>query len=85
MQECKWVLDIANRQLSKMLVLTRDGLVAHSRITARFRHVSYFNNNICHKGAISRIGLQMYWSMDQVLKYIPRYKEEKEITDETSS
>ena len=40
MQEYKWVLDIANRQLSKMLVLTRDGLAAHSRVTARFRHVS---------------------------------------------
>ena len=49
MQEYKWVLDIANRQLSKMLVLTRDGLAAHSRVTARFRHVSYFNNNIATK------------------------------------
>ena len=79
MLEYKWMLEVVGGNLR----WTSSSFKSNSKIstcTCKLLQQQHY-----HKGAISRIGLQMYWSMDPVVTYIPRYKEEKEITDETSS
>ena len=46
---------------------------------------TYFTKNIATKVQFLGLDCKLYYSMDQVVKYILRYKDEKETSDETFS